>query len=336
VSLFGLRSRSRPHFPPPEDFGFVELRGGASRVIIVPSLGGKITALELGGRQWLWTSDVLPYRIPSEGDSYEETADTGGYDECFPTVAACKVPTWIRGLGGVELPDHGELWWQRPELEVRTSEGGQSAVTSWNGQRLAYRFTREVKVAANGTVVMRYDVTNNGSERMPFVWSSHPLLPMTAETRIEFPPDSHLRVSAQHDITIGDRGTALRWPHVRVGGRLVDLSQPDSVAKHYACKVFLEMREGWAVVVEGEHRLEVSFDPALVPNVGIWLNREGWSPFRKGPRYHNFGFEPCIGAPDSLADALGAWQGAHWLDAGETRRWTLTWRAWRVSPDPVG
>src|SRR5687768_17319680 len=101
MAFFG---RSRPAAPEMrlEDFGFAELRGGGSRVLIVPTLGGKIAQMELGGRQWLWQSDVIPYSVPEEGTSYVETADTGGYDECFPTVGPCKVPTWIRGFGGAQ------------------------------------------------------------------------------------------------------------------------------------------------------------------------------------------------------------------------------------------
>ena len=41
----------------------------------------------------------------------------------------------------------------------------------------------------------------------------------------------------------------------------------------------------------------------------------------------NLAFEPCIGAPDPLDAALGAWDAAAWLRAGETRRWSLEWRA---------
>ena len=103
MALFG-RSRTAPPAPRVEDFGFAELRGGGSRVVIVPALGGKIAQLELGGRQWPWASDVMPYAVPDENAPYAESGDTGGYDDCFPTVAPCKVPTWVKGLGGIELP----------------------------------------------------------------------------------------------------------------------------------------------------------------------------------------------------------------------------------------
>ena len=74
------------HFPTAGEFGFVEIRGGTSRIVCVPALGGSIVDMEIGGRQWLWKSDIIPFGPPQEGTSYVETADSGGFDECFPTV----------------------------------------------------------------------------------------------------------------------------------------------------------------------------------------------------------------------------------------------------------
>ena len=95
-------------------FGFIELQGGATRVRIVPALGGRIVSLVALGREWLWTNEALPAREPADGASYGETGDSGGYDECFPTVAACNIPNGVARFGGLALPDHGELWAQRP------------------------------------------------------------------------------------------------------------------------------------------------------------------------------------------------------------------------------
>lgn len=326
MAIFG---RSRAAAPPPrlEDFGFVELRGGGSRVVIVPALGGKIALFELGGRQWLWTSDVTPYSLPDENSSYVETADTGGYDECFPTVATCKVPTWVRAFGGVQLPDRGELWSQAPSIDVRTSPEGQTATTTWMGRRMPYRLTRAVRVTPAGEVECEYEATNTGTDRVPFIWSAQPVFPLTSETRIELQQATRLHVYAQHEIVLGLGATDLRWPMVRSQGRLLDLSHPFAVAKRYACKVFLEMREGRVALIEDGVRLELSFRVDDVPNIGIWINRGGWTPFKRGKPYQNLALEPCIGAPDSLEDALGAWKNAHWLEAGKSRRWLLKWRA---------
>jgi galactose mutarotase-like enzyme len=326
MAFFG-RSRTAAPAPRLEDFGFAELRGGGARVVIVPALGGKIAQLELGGRQWLWTSDVTPYATPDENASYVETADSGGWDECFPTVAACRVPTWVRGFGGAQLPDHGELWSQVPAIDVRTSPDGQSATTTWMGRRMPYRLTREVRVTPSGEVEIEYEATNTGTDRVPFIWSAQPVFPLTSGTRIELPQATRLHVYAQHDISIGLGATDLRWPMVRAQGRLLDLSHPFTVAKRYACKVFLEMREGRAALIEDGVRLELSFRASDVPNVGVWINHGGWTPFKRGRPYQNIALQPSIGAPDTLEEALGAWKASHWIDAGASRRWSLTWRA---------
>jgi galactose mutarotase-like enzyme len=295
--------------------------------VIVPALGGKVAELEMGGRQWLWTSEVVPYALPDENASYVETADTGGFDECFPTVGPCKVPTWVRGFGGVQLPDHGELWSQAPTIDVRTSPNGQTATTTWTGRRMPYQLTREIRVTPGGDVDFEYEATNTGADRIPFIWSSHPLFPLTSATRIELPPATRFHVYAQHEIAVGVGATDLRWPMARSSGRLLDLSNPAGVAKRYACKLFLEMREGRAALIEDGVRLEVSFRIDEVPNVGLWINRGGWTPFKRAKPYSNLALEPCIGAPDSLEEALGAWKSAHWLDAGKSRRWSLRWSA---------
>ncbi len=117
-------------------FGTVELRGGHARAVLIPALGGKISELWFGDRQWLWTNPQLPYRAPSKGASYALTADSGGLDECFPTVAACALPSTVRGAGGRELPDHGELWSQPAPLQLTTGEGGHRAHVTWLGEAL--------------------------------------------------------------------------------------------------------------------------------------------------------------------------------------------------------
>ncbi|MDQ6887463.1 MAG: hypothetical protein M3068_09230 [Gemmatimonadota bacterium] len=311
---------------PASGFPSIELRAGSTRLVIIPALGGKIAAMEMGGREWLWRSDVIPLRAPTEGESYVKTADSGGYDECFPTVGACTLPQTATGFGGLELPDHGELWSQHARCEVDTRDGLVSR-TDWTGRRMPYRFSRQITVDPTGTVAMRYAATNSGRDPLPFVWSSHPLFPLTPDTRIVLPQGARVRVYAQHGIELLGAAAEHRWPRLR-GERELDLSAPNAVARSYACKLFLEMPVGEAALEQGGARLSVSFDAGEVPNFGLWLNKRGWSAFGRGKkRYLNLAFEPCIGAPDTLSDALGDWKSAHWIAAGETRSWTLTWSA---------
>jgi hypothetical protein len=106
----------------------VTLSAGGARVEIAPALGGKLTRLVLAGRDWLWTNDQLARVAPTravaadDGASYVATADTGGYDECLPTVAACTIDA--AGRGPVALPDHGELWSQDAPTERDPADDG--------------------------------------------------------------------------------------------------------------------------------------------------------------------------------------------------------------------
>ena len=325
---------AKKRFPTADDFGFVEIRGGDSRIICVPALGGRIVEMEIAGKQWLWKSDVIPYAPPKEGTDYGESADIGGYDDCFPTVAACRIPGWVRGWGGVELPDHGELWSQIPELEIETGPEGQAVVTTWEGRRLPYRLTREARVGPDGSVVMTYHAVNDAADRVPFIWSAHPVLPLRPETKVLLPEGAPMRVYKAHKVPMGDSRSQHHWPFVRTGGRVLDFLTPYDVAREYACKLFMEMPVGRARLREGDLELEVTFDTKEVGQFGLWLNKHGWTPFKKERPYCNLAFEPSVGAPDSLTDALGDWKRAQWLEAGQVRSWSITWRARRVPPAP--
>jgi galactose mutarotase-like enzyme len=320
----------------------VTLAAGGTSVEIVPALGGKIASMRLGGREWLWTSDVLPWTTPTEAvaaddaASYVLTADTGGYDECAPTVGACRIPSDVAGFGGVVLPDHGELWSQHATTDRLSDDAtGPAAITHWTGRRMPYAFARTVRVAENGAVHLDYALTNRGGYPLPFLWSAHPLLPFTDDTRLHLPTGARMRVWAQHGLDLGGEGAEHQWPLLRVDGRETDFTQPRDVLgpdARWACKLFLDLpatsSERTSVAIEQEGvRLEASFPTRDVPNFGLWLNHRGWTPFEGGTPYLNLAFEPCIGTPDALDAALGVWHGAAWLPPGKTRRWSLEWRA---------
>jgi galactose mutarotase-like enzyme len=322
--------RTPEPMPRPEDFGTVELRGGDARVVIIPSLGGKIAELHLTGKQWLWASDVIPLGRNTGETSYVELADSGGYDECFPTVGACRIPGWVRTFGGVELPDHGELWSQNTDVSIRTTPEGQCAITTWVGERLPYRFQRTVQLTPGGAVRFLYDLENTGSEKFPWIWSAHPSLPLTEETRISIAEGAPLRVLVGHGIDLGESSSTHRWPYIRAGGKVLDFTAPWDLGKRYACKLFVDMVHGSASVREGNFELSVRFQTDEVTHLGIWINKRGWTPFHDRTPALNIAFEPAIGAPDMLSEALGAWDSAAWLEPGQHRRWSLEWRGRKI------
>ena len=327
------------HLPPtaaaPES---ITLAAGDGALTLVPALGGKLSSLRLAGREWLWTSDVIPRAVPAEADraddaSYVRTADSGGYDECFPTVGPCTLPADLPAWAGLRLPDHGELWSRQPDVTVGHDDGGGGTVTAtWHGARMPYDFGRVARLRADGTMEMDYELSNAGDVPMPFIWSVHPLLPLTDRTTLHLPDGARVRLDAAHGIVFDGAVDVGRWPLLYVGGTATSFIRPAAVKDAYACKLVLDLEPGPLVasVEEADATLSVAMDGAEVPNLGVWINDRGWSGVPGAAPYRNFGFEPCIGAPDSLARALGSdWRSAAWLEPGAARRWTLSWSAAR-------
>ncbi len=349
-------------------FGFVELHGGATRVRIVPELGAKIVSLEALGREWLWMSDDLGRSGHQAPASDAAWVYSGGYDDYFPTKAAGRLAAGVPGFAGLALAEYGELRSERPQLSVETNADGQQAVCIWEGRVMPYRFTRAVHITADGTVIMRYQVVNNGANPLPFVWVGHAVLPMNTTTRLDTRPGLRTRVSATHGDAMRGLASEFRWPSTPLEKRIVDFSSPDQVARRYACQLSLDLASGEGAaagrpgvaavegsarpdatviaVEEGDARLELAFDQGQIPHLGLWFNKREWTsphPFPSGKRSKpelNLAIEPRMGSADSLVDALGreagsdaAQRAAHWLAPAETRSWVLSWRAVR-SPIP--
>lgn len=295
--------------------GEVELRAAGARVVVVPALGGRITALELGGRQWLAEGPPPDPHLP-------ESARGGatGFEEAFPTVAAARLASRHSGLA-IDFPSLGELRTIRPAVNVVTLAGALEATCTWEGQRLPYRFVRVVRVEP-GLVAMRYAVTNRGSAPLPFLWAANVAVPLEPGTRISLPETARARVLAQHHVDLLGVGAEHRWPRFRTAKKLVDMTAPDTLGPRFACHVAFEMPAGVAAVIEGAQRLEVRFDQSVVTHLGLAVRkRMGGAPDR------GVTLQPAIGSPDALAQSAGVSPGARWLEPGATREWELAWRA---------
>ncbi|MFI5314588.1 MAG: DUF5107 domain-containing protein [Myxococcota bacterium] len=247
--------------------GALVLENAAVAIAVLPELGGKIASLvnRATGREWLWRNPYLPYRRAAPGDSYVALHDTGGIDECFPTVAPTD-----------SLPDHGELYSQAWTVERRTDD---SLVTSVPGPRARYRFQRTLHLArAAARLDLDYRLENLSDGELPFVWCLHPLFAIEPGMRIELPDSPPLCVP--------------------------DPSSRDfapSASKTFAGP--LTRGEVGLVTADGGEALRLRFDPAQTPFVGVWRNFAGWSGAGTPP-YFNLALEPSIGDSDSLDEAI--------------------------------
>lgn len=307
-------------------FHTIEANNGLIAFAVLPELGAKILSLRdlRTGREWLWTSDRLPLARHSYGASYIEKADTGGWDECFPTVAACEYP--LVPHHGVALPDHGDLWAQAWRSKVERRADRVEIVTSCSAVALPCEFTRRVSLRAGAARLdMHYAVRNGGSDPIAFIWSAHPLLRIEPGMVLEFPASAHFNVYSATARTNLPQRQGLHWPiPVRRDGHEVRIDPLPGPDAGVAFKIWSErLAEGWSRLVANDGTLHMRFDVAEIPHVALWLNAGGWSGIGGEP-YYNIALEPCIGAQDSLAEAVTHYREYAILRPGETRRWTLT------------
>ena len=210
-----------------DGFETVVVDTGLLSLCLIPELGGKINSLRdlRTGREWLWRNPRQPYQRPPAGSDYVAVADTGGWDECLPTVAPCAYPAapWA----GTSLPDHGELWSQTPVLAVGMGADTVSLNTRWQGAALPYTFERQVQATA-GSASLRVDYTiaNHGPAPLQFIWSMHPLLAIEPGMQLRLPPEASFnRWSSVPEGSGGRERLALSLKSGRT--RSCDAARPD-------------------------------------------------------------------------------------------------------------
>ena len=303
-------------------FPALALQSAELEVVVVPTLGMKLTNLRRRrGREWLWRSDQIPLALPSAGASYVETADSGGWDECFPTVGPSPIPG--APTGTPPLPDHGELWSAAWSSAVYDHAGGTTLAGTARGSLLPYEFHRELSLDPVDPVVrLRYRLRHTGDAPFPWIWSSHPLFNVQPGTLLELPGVSQVKLDAVHgrqDLAPGD---VVSWAGA-IGGERDRFVFPEQGG--WAAKLFGDIgAEGRLALTDprrGE-RLELRVRPDEVPQVGVWINCAGWAPPDRRP-YYNLALEPCIGAPDRLDQAVGEWGTFRTLAPGEERSWAV-------------
>jgi galactose mutarotase-like enzyme len=300
----------------------IALREDELEVVVVPSAGMRITNLRRPrGREWLWRSDQIPLARPVPGRSYVETADSGGWDECFPTVAPSPLPG--ASSGATPLPDHGELWAALWRSSVYEHARGTTLSASTTGQLLPYEFHRDLTLSPDEPILhLSYRLRHMGDAPFPWIWSAHPLLNVQPGSLVELPTVRQVRLDAVHGRSDLARNDIVSWPS-GIGGEAERFRFPEDGG--WAIKCFGDVGESGQMIVtdprQGE-RLTIQVRAAAVPQVGLWINCRGWAPAGRTP-YYNLALEPCIGAPDSLADAVEEWELAQTLSPGEERAWEL-------------
>lgn len=297
-----------------QGFQVVGLRTPTAELAMVPELGGRVISLRSRRveREWCWHRPDARWLWASAPGSDFGASPQAGIDECVPSVAACS---WR----GRQVPDHGEVWFQNWQLDAAELAAGRlTAVVDLPITPL--RFRRAISATAEG---FRFDyaLTNLGAEPEVYVWCVHPLFTIEADDRLELPAEvSSLRVNGGIGTRPIAHGETWNYPEPEFGFRLDRLETPGmprGCVKGFAGP----LREGRAAIANARTgaRLELRWDVAAAPLLGVWLNRGHAG-------IHHVALEPTNGAPDSLAQAVNDWNQFGRLAPGATTRWWIEWR----------
>jgi len=258
------------------------------RIEVVPELGAKMVSFcnPATGREWMWRPSPTAPLFRNEPTDAFDISPLIGADECLPTIAPCR---W----NGRELPDHGEVWARKWELDELTATRIRTSIRM---QFLPLILERTISLAGN-KALFEYVLTSISNQPERFLWAFHPLMPIEDIEEIELP--AAIR-SVQVASTKGFPSNASQWnwPEPMPGVRL-DRIDFGSHIPGYA-KLFLDFRQvpdGFAAVRRGRERLSFRFDPLKIPFLGLWITHGGWS------GHTHLAIEPTNAPADSLCSA---------------------------------
>jgi hypothetical protein len=231
------------------------------------SRGAKIVSLEdATGHEWL---SPPPPLAAYSGRSFTD-AEMCGWDECAPTISACRLDD------GTELPDHGDLWDTEWQLDG-------DRLTA-RGHSMDYSISRGIHSIAGG-LRLDYSVTA-GARPTPFLWAAHP--------QFLAPAGSSVEVNATRVVDV----MAEEQPELDLTPELATI---DTVEQGGCRKLYVAPTQrvaSAALAVPGHGRLELNWNVEVAPYLGLWFDNRRYS------RVPVIAIEPATGYFDSLATAL--------------------------------
>ena len=299
----------------------MELRDKHLQLQILPDIGAKIISLKdlESDRELLLPPQrpSPPYARAFAGARYE-AYDTSGFDECFPTIEACRCMPAAMPSSGWDLPDHGELW----SRSWNWRSDGDDVLCTLSGAQWPYQFERRIRL--NGrSAVLSYRVVNLSPEPMPFLWAGHPLLIVHPGHRVVLPGDVRdVLINWSSNDYLGRLGDRRSWPFLDPQQPTVDYSVVPDPRVRRAVKFFTDrLRNGSAALYDpgADRSIVFRFDAGKLPYLGVWLCYGGW-PNAGATGHLTVALEPGTGRPDSLAEAMR--RGEHSVVAPDGE---LTW-----------
>ncbi|MDB6094422.1 MAG: hypothetical protein JWM32_1984 [Verrucomicrobia bacterium] len=293
-----------------DGFAAITLSTANVSVTVVPALGARIVSLRRNsaGREWMWRPAKGRGLFACEPGTVFEHSPLIGADECIPSVLPCTID-------GVEIPDHGEVWSRR--WEVNSAAAAQGVIeTSIALKTLPLTITRRLSAKGNA-VRLEYRLENTGARSVRYLWAFHPMFTWDAGDEIDLGGTSNVTITGVKNAAI-PVGLAGPWPGL---GKGLSLNRGDYGGTDDSfCKGFLATRNAptLSLVNRGRtERLTLEVDPLEVPAWGYWVSRGGWD------GHTHWAMEPT-NAPVDAPDQISSDSPATVIQRGETRTWSVT------------
>jgi len=309
----------------------IGMRNDRLRLSILPEAGGKITELVdlQSNRNWLWSNPGIPFARAEYDVDFGRILDSGGWDEILMSVSPTELK--LNDDTTFYIPDHGDVVGQHWVVSRADVDPNGDAVCEMTvqGRAADYQLTRAVRLPeGSARLELSYTLTNNETHDVPWYWCAHALLAAESDLFIDLPAGQVFRVDqcsarSNHADTVKKN-----WPILDLTcGKMLDLSRSfASIVEddRFAAKVFARTPESGIVNVgfaNTNERFSLQYDPERMPWLGLWINNKGWSE-STGELVQVLGLEPATAPYDDVAEALEN-DAISWLQAGETRRWSM-------------
>ncbi len=252
---------------------------------VAPQVGGRIISLRHrpADYEFLWCDADKPLRLNEPGSEYDPNF-YGGIDELLPN----DLP---ESIGGIELPDHGELWTSSLAHRIEAD----ALILSGKLPRSGLEYRRAMTLAdGEPRIDFHYRIENTRKETLPLLWKMHAALRICPGDRIVCPAGK--AKAADLAYSRWTSGEPFAWPHAE-GGR-ADIVPPKSDKMDFL--YLYELREG-CIGLENRAAgmlFEYHFDLAVLPVCWLFASYGGFFDS------YTAILEPCTTMPMSVNEAL--------------------------------
>jgi hypothetical protein len=263
------------------------------RADVFPEAGAKIynVVYKPLDYNFLWHHPRVPLEKVALGLPYDDYF-SGGWDELFPNDAPGP-------FGGLNLPDHGELWCRPWDFRVTDDVQGEVTLYLSRMNAVTTTFVEKWITLRDGESIFRFRhrITNHGKDKLEFLWKLHPACVSSEHHRVDVPGKRGEYVAAEWS-RLDDANLTFDWPNpTNKRGETADLRFPLPITSGKRDFVYVtELEQGWCAITDTKKEVgfALTFPVEVFPTVWLFMPHGGWRDIQ------TVILEPCTAYPKDL------------------------------------